>query len=61
MPEVIKDIGKYVDRYNLCQKMKNRMKTSVGKANGEWDIREAIDVMNYKVYTRELNRELCTR
>ena len=30
-PEVIKDIRKYRERYNLCQKMKNRIEVPVGK------------------------------
>ena len=30
-PEVIKDVGKYVDKCNLCQRMKNRIEVPVGK------------------------------
>ena len=30
-PGVTKDVGKYVNRYNICQRMKNRTKASVGK------------------------------
>ena len=30
-PEVTKNIGKYVDRYNLCQKMKNRTEVPAEK------------------------------
>jgi len=29
--EVMKDVGKYVDKYDLCQKMKNQIETQVGK------------------------------
>ncbi len=31
-PGVIKDIEKYVDRCDLCQRMKNRIKVLVGKS-----------------------------
>ena len=30
-PGVTRNIGKYVERYNLCQQMKNRMEEMVGK------------------------------
>jgi len=30
-PEVIKDVEKYVEKYNLYQKMKNRTEIPVGK------------------------------
>jgi len=30
-PEVIKDVGKCVDKCNLCQRIKNRIETPVGK------------------------------
>jgi len=30
-PEVTKDVGKYIERYNLCQRMKNRIEILVGK------------------------------
>ena len=30
-PGVIRDIGRYVEGYDMCQKMKNRMKEVVGK------------------------------
>jgi len=31
MARVMKDVGKYVNKYNLCQRMKNRTKAPVGK------------------------------
>jgi len=31
MARVIRDVGKYVDKYNLYQRMKNRTKAPVGK------------------------------
>ena len=30
-PEIMKDIGKYIERYNLYQRIKNRTKVLVGK------------------------------
>ena len=30
-PEIMKDIGKYIERYNLYQRIKNRTKILVGK------------------------------
>jgi len=30
-PEITKDVGKYVEGYNMCQRMKNRMEVSAGK------------------------------
>ena len=30
-PEVIKDIEKYIDRYDICQRMKNQTEVLVGK------------------------------
>ena len=30
-PGVTKDMGKYVNKYNMCQRMKNRTKAPVGK------------------------------
>ena len=30
-PEVIKDVRKYMDRYDLYQRMKNRIEALVGK------------------------------
>ena len=30
-PEIMKDIGKYIERYNLCQRIKNRTKVLVRK------------------------------
>ena len=30
-PEVTKNVGKYVDRYDLCQRMKNKIEALVGK------------------------------
>ena len=30
-PEVTKEVKQYVERYNQCQKMKNRVKILVGK------------------------------
>ena len=30
-PEVIRDVGKYVEECNICQRMKNRIKVLVGK------------------------------
>jgi len=30
-PRVIKDVGRYVDSCDICQRMKNRMKTLAGK------------------------------
>ena len=30
-PGVAKNVGKYVDRYNLCQRIKNRTEALVGK------------------------------
>ena len=29
--EVMKDVGKYVNKCNLCQKMKNQIEVQVGK------------------------------
>ena len=29
--EVTKDVGKYIEGYNICQRMKNRIEMSVGK------------------------------
>jgi len=29
--EVTKDVGKYVDRCDMCQRMKNRIKALIGK------------------------------
>ena len=29
--EVTKDVGKYVDRYDMCQRMKNRIEGLIGK------------------------------
>jgi len=28
---VTKDVGKYIEKYNLCQRMKNRTETPAGK------------------------------
>ena len=30
-PEVIKNVGRYIERCDLCQRMKNKMKIPVGK------------------------------
>jgi len=30
-PEVTKDIEKYVEKYSVCQRMKNRIEVLVGK------------------------------
>jgi len=30
-PEVIKDVEKYIDRYDICQRMKNQTEVLVGK------------------------------
>ena len=30
-PEITRDVGRYVEGYNLCQRMKNRMEEIVGK------------------------------
>jgi len=30
-PEVMRDVGKYVEGYGICQKMKNRTEVLVGK------------------------------
>ena len=30
-PGVIRDVKRYMERYNLCQRMKNRMEEMVGK------------------------------
>jgi len=30
-PGVIRDVGKYVDRYDMCQRMKKRTEVPVGK------------------------------
>ena len=30
-PEVKKDVGKYIEGCNMCQRIKNRMKVPVGK------------------------------
>ena len=30
-PGVIKDVGKYVEGYDICQRMKNRTEIPVGK------------------------------
>ena len=30
-PEVMRDIGKYIKRYNLCQRIKNRTEELAGK------------------------------
>jgi len=30
-PEVMRDVGRYVKGYNLCQRMKNRTEEVVGK------------------------------
>lgn len=30
-PRVTRDVGKYIDGYNLCQKIKNRTEAPVGK------------------------------
>ena len=30
-PEVTKEVGKYVDRYDACQRYKNRSKAQAGK------------------------------
>ena len=32
-PRVTRDVGKYIDGYNLCQKIKNRTEAPVGKLN----------------------------
>ena len=31
MARIIRDIGKYVDKYNLCQRIKNRTEAPVEK------------------------------
>ena len=31
--EVTKDVGKYVEGYNMCQRMKNRTEVPVGNLN----------------------------
>ena len=30
-PGVIRDVGRYIEEYNLCQRIKNRMEELVGK------------------------------
>ena len=30
-PGVTRDVGRYVDRYNICQRMKNRIEVIIGK------------------------------
>ena len=30
-PEITKDVGKYVERYDMCQRMKNRIEMPAGK------------------------------
>ena len=33
-PEVTRDVGKYVEEYDLCQRMKNRMEELAGRLSG---------------------------
>ena len=42
----MRDVGKYVEGCNLCQRMKNRMEEVAGKAEAERGIREAMDPPN---------------
>ena len=48
--EVTKDIGKYVDEYDLCQRMKNRIEALAGKQIVNNVLKKAIDALDGILY-----------
>ena len=47
------NVGKYMEEYNICQRMKNRMEVPVGKFKNEQDTEETMNILeswlHYKV------------
>ena len=39
------NVGKYMEEYNICQRMKKRMEVRVGKFKNEQDTEEAMDIL----------------
>ena len=48
-PGVTKDVGRYVNDYDICQRIKNRTKVPAGKLKLS-KILEAIDTFNSRLY-----------
>ena len=47
-PGITRDVGKYVEGYNLCQRMKNWTEELAG--NLKLSTREAVDTLNSRLH-----------
>ena len=48
----MKNIGRYIDGYNICQRIKNYIEAPGGKADSKQSTRKTVNTSNGRLYYR---------